>query len=58
MQLAIEQGAEAVFKVSCQNESFANAVGAYGISVVTFDGGETWENSMYRNENDNFKPHV
>ncbi|MCP5192149.1 MAG: glycosyl hydrolase [Pseudomonadales bacterium] len=55
MQLAIEQGADKpFFKVKCQNEKRCNAVGAYGISVVTFDGGETWENSMYRNENDNF----
>jgi photosystem II stability/assembly factor-like uncharacterized protein len=55
MQLAIEQGADKpFFKVKCQNDKRCNAVGAYGISVVTFDGGQSWENSMHRNENDNF----
>jgi photosystem II stability/assembly factor-like uncharacterized protein len=24
------------------------------MAVVTFDGGQTWENSMFRNENENF----
>ncbi len=55
MQLAIEQGADRpFFKVRCQTEQRCNAVGAYGMTVVTFDGGKTWENTMYRNENDNF----
>lgn len=55
MQLAVEQGADKpFFKVKCQNDKRCNAVGAYGIAVVTFDGGQTWENAMYRNENDNF----
>ncbi len=55
MQLAIELGADKpFFKVKCQTDKRCNAFGAYGISVVTFDGGETWENSMYRNDNENF----
>ena len=55
MQLAIEQGADRpFFKVRCQSEQRCNAIGAYGMAVVTFDGGETWDNSMYRNQNENF----
>ncbi len=55
MQFAIDQGADKpFFKVKCLNEKRCYAVGAYGMSVVTFDGGETWENNMYRNENENF----
>ena len=55
MELALEQGADKpFFKVKCQNDKRCNAVGAYGMSVVTFDGGQNWENTMYRNENDNF----
>ena len=55
MELALQQGADKpFFKVKCQNDKRCNAVGAYGISVVTFDGGQSWENVMHRNENDNF----
>jgi photosystem II stability/assembly factor-like uncharacterized protein len=55
MQLAIEQGADRpFFKVRCGSEQRCNAIGAYGMAVVTFDGGQTWENSMFRNENENF----
>ena len=55
MQLAIEQGADKpFFKIKCETDKRCNAVGAYGISVVTYDGGETWEHSMHRNENENF----
>ncbi|MDH4039917.1 MAG: YCF48-related protein [Gammaproteobacteria bacterium] len=55
MKLAIEQGADRpFFKVRCQSDTRCNALGAYGMTVVTFDGGKTWENNMYRNENENF----
>lgn len=55
MQFAIDQGADKpFFKVKCLNDKRCYAVGAYGMSVVTFDGGETWENNMYRNENESF----
>ena len=55
MQFAIDQGADKpFFKVKCLSDKRCYAVGAYGMSVVTFDGGETWENNMYRNDNENF----
>jgi len=56
MQLAIEQGADKpFFKIKCQSAKRCNAVGAYGIAVVTYDGGETWTHAMHHNDNENFK---
>jgi photosystem II stability/assembly factor-like uncharacterized protein len=53
MEFAIEQGADKpFFGVAFLNEKQGYAAGAYGMSVVTFDGGENWEHNMHRFEND------
>jgi photosystem II stability/assembly factor-like uncharacterized protein len=55
MQFAIEQGADKpFFKVYFLNDRQGYAMGAYGMSVVTFDGGETWEHNGHRLDNDSF----
>jgi photosystem II stability/assembly factor-like uncharacterized protein len=56
MQFAMEQGADKpFFKVKCQRDRRqCNAVGAYGMSVVSFDDGETWIPTLHTTPNDNF----
>lgn len=55
MIFAIGQGADKpFFKVSFVNDKQGYAAGAYGMSMVTFDGGEHWEHNMHRFENDSF----
>ena len=53
MEFAIGQGADKpFFGVAFLNEKQGYAAGAYGMSMVTFDGGEHWEHNMHRFEND------
>ncbi len=55
MEFAIGQGADKpFFRVFFINDTQGYAVGAYGMSMVTFDGGENWEPNMHRIENDSF----
>jgi photosystem II stability/assembly factor-like uncharacterized protein len=55
MEFAISQGADKpLFKVYCFNDTACNAIGAYGLSIRTRDGGKTWEPTMHRNENESF----
>jgi photosystem II stability/assembly factor-like uncharacterized protein len=55
MEFAISQGADKpFFGVAFLNEKQGYAAGAYGMSVVTFDGGENWEHNMHRFENDSY----
>lgn len=55
MIFAIGQGADKpFFKVNFVNEKQGYTAGAYGMSMVTFDGGEHWEHNMHRFENDSF----
>ena len=55
MEFAIGQGADKpFFRVFFINDKQGYAVGAYGMSMVTFDGGENWEPNMHRIENDSF----
>ncbi len=55
MEFAIEQGADKpFFRVYFVSATQGYAMGAYGMSVVTFDGGENWEHNLHRFENDGF----
>lgn len=55
MQFAIEQGADKpFFRVFFLNDQQGYAMGAYGMSLVTFDGGENWEHNGHRLDNDSF----
>ena len=55
MDFAISQGADKpFFKVEFQNENFGHAAGAYGMFMVTTDGGEHWEHRLHVVENDAF----
>jgi photosystem II stability/assembly factor-like uncharacterized protein len=55
MEFAIEQGADKpFFRVFFLNAEQGYAMGAYGMSMVTFDGGEHWEHNLHRFENDSF----
>jgi photosystem II stability/assembly factor-like uncharacterized protein len=55
MEFAIEQGADKpFFRVFFLNAKQGYAMGAYGMSMVTFDAGEHWEHNLHRFENDSF----
>jgi photosystem II stability/assembly factor-like uncharacterized protein len=55
MEFAIGQGADKpFFKVFFLNDQQGYTAGAYGMSMVTFDGGESWEHNLHRFENDSF----
>lgn len=55
MQFAIDQGADKpFFKVYFHNEKWGHALGAYGMDVVTLDGGEHWTPRLEMAENDTF----
>jgi photosystem II stability/assembly factor-like uncharacterized protein len=55
MEFAIEQGADKpFFRVYFVSPTQGYAMGAYGMSVVTFDAGKNWEHNLHRFENDGF----
>lgn len=55
MEFAISQGADKpFFRVAFVNEKQGYAVGAYGMFMVTFDGGEHWQHRLDHAENDSF----
>ena len=55
MEFAIEQGADKpLFKVYFHDENYGHAIGAYGMALVTRDGGTTWTPNLENYENDNF----
>lgn len=55
MQFAIEQGADKpLFKVRFHDEKHGHALGAYGMILVTRDGGRHWEHVLHHMENDSF----
>ena len=55
MQFAIEQGADKpLFKVRFHDENHGHALGAYGMILVTRDGGQNWEHVLHHMENDSF----
>jgi photosystem II stability/assembly factor-like uncharacterized protein len=52
MDFSIGQGADKpFFKVFFADEQRGYAMGAYGMSVATSDGGKTWQHNMHRLEN-------
>jgi photosystem II stability/assembly factor-like uncharacterized protein len=55
MEFAIDQGADKpLFKVYFHDENYGHAIGAYGMALVTRDGGTTWTPNLENYENDNF----
>lgn len=55
MQFAISQGADKpFFGVNMHNELFGHVAGAYGMLLVTRDGGKTWQHRLHNVENENF----
>ena len=55
MEFAIEQGADKpFFGVVFYNENHGHAAGAYGMILVTRDGGKTWQHVLHHMENDDF----
>lgn len=55
MHFAIEQGADKpLFKVHFHSENWGHALGAYGMLLVTRDGGKHWEHQLHTTENDSF----
>lgn len=55
MDFAISQGADKpFFGINFYNEKHGHALGAYGMIVVTFDGGKTWEHRLHNMDNDGF----
>ncbi len=55
MDFAVSQGADKpLFGIYCFGDDACNAIGAYGLSLRTRNGGETWEPTMHRNENLSF----
>ena len=55
MEFAISQGADKpLFGVYFHNEKWGHALGAYGMALMTVDGGEHWESVMHNIENDSF----
>lgn len=55
MEFAISQGADKpLFKVYFHNEKWGHVLGAYGMALLTRDGGETWEHVLHNIENDSF----
>jgi photosystem II stability/assembly factor-like uncharacterized protein len=55
MEFAIEQGADKpFFGVVFYNENHGHAAGAYGMIMVTRDGGKTWTHVLHHMENDDF----
>ena len=55
MEFAIEQGADKpFFGVVFYDEKHGHVAGAYGMMMVTYDGGKTWEHRLHNVENENF----
>ncbi len=55
MDFAVSQGADKpLFSIHCFGPEACNAIGAYGLSIRTRNGGESWEPTMHRNENLSF----
>jgi photosystem II stability/assembly factor-like uncharacterized protein len=55
MEFAMEQGADKpFFGVNFYNEKHGHVAGAYGMLLVTFDGGKTWEHRLHNVDNENF----
>jgi len=55
MEFAIEQGADKpFFGVNMYDEKHGHVAGAYGMLLVTFDGGKHWEHRLHNVENDSF----
>jgi photosystem II stability/assembly factor-like uncharacterized protein len=55
MEFAISQGADKpLFRVVFHDENYGHAVGAYGMALVTRDGGKNWVHNLETYENDNF----
>lgn len=55
MDFAIEQGADKpFFGVNMYDEKHGHVAGAYGMLLVTFDGGKTWEHRLHNVDNEYF----
>jgi photosystem II stability/assembly factor-like uncharacterized protein len=55
MEFAVSQGADKpFFGVVFYDEKHGHVAGAYGMMMVTFDGGKTWEHRLHNVENENF----
>jgi len=55
MEFAIEQGADKpFFGVNMYDEKHGHVAGAYGMLLVTFDGGKHWEHRLHNVENESF----
>ncbi|MCB1675818.1 MAG: hypothetical protein KDI01_05980 [Halioglobus sp.] len=55
MKFAIEQGADKpLFKVRFHDENYGHALGAYGMALVTYDGGKHWTPNLETYENEGF----
>jgi photosystem II stability/assembly factor-like uncharacterized protein len=55
MEFAISQGADKpLFRVFFHDENYGHAVGAYGMALVTRDGGKHWVHNLETYDNDNF----
>ncbi|MCB1707990.1 MAG: hypothetical protein KDI10_04535 [Halioglobus sp.] len=55
MEFAIQQGADKpFFGVNFYDENTGHVAGAYGMFLLTRDGGKTWEHRLHVVENENF----
>lgn len=55
MEFAMEQGADKpFFGVNFYDDKHGHVAGAYGMLLVTYDGGKTWEHRLHTVENENF----
>ena len=55
MDFAISQGADKpLFRVNFHTDKWGHAAGAYGMILVTRDGGESWHHVLHNMENDSF----
>jgi photosystem II stability/assembly factor-like uncharacterized protein len=55
MDFAISQGADKpLFRVNFHTDKWGHAAGAYGMILVTRDGGESWQPVLHNMENDSF----
>jgi len=55
LEFAVSQGADKpLFGVYFHNEKWGHALGAYGMALMTTDGGDSWEPVMHHIENNSF----
>jgi photosystem II stability/assembly factor-like uncharacterized protein len=55
MEFAISQGADKpLFMINFYDEKHGHAIGAYGMILVTYDGGEHWEHRLHNMDNESF----